>query len=186
MDSIYNLLKADDMRKVIKYTDTLASKKVFLELTDSDVNLLHIATHGVYNDVKGETETESMTHSLLAFAGANLGDEGLVSAAEIATMNLRQCELVVLSACKTGLGKIDDDGVFGLQRGFKNSGVHTLLMSLKNVYDDSTAALMKFFYQGLMKGLSKREALVNAQRDLRNSGFDAPEYWATFILLDAY
>ena len=186
VDSIYNLLKADDMRKVIKYTDTLASKKVFLELTDSDVNLLHIATHGVYNDVKGETETESMTHSLLAFAGANLGDEGLVSAAEIATMNLRQCELVVLSACKTGLGKIDDDGVFGLQRGFKNSGVHTLLMSLKNVYDDSTAALMKFFYQGLMKGLSKREALVNAQRDLRNSGFDAPEYWATFILLDAY
>ena len=54
VNNIYNLLKADDVRRIMKYTDTLASKKVFLELTDSDVNLLHIATHGVYNDVKGE------------------------------------------------------------------------------------------------------------------------------------
>ena len=60
-----------------------------------------------------------------------------------------------------------DDGVFGSQRGFKNAGVHTLLMSLKNVYDDSTAELMIRFYEYLMNGETKREALVNAQHDFR-------------------
>ena len=127
-----------------------------------------------------------MQNSLLAFAGANLDGNSLVTAADIATMNLRQCDLAVLSACETGLGKLGGDGVFGLQRGFKNAGVHTLLMSLKKVYDDSTADLMICFYQHLMNGASKREALVKAQRDIRDKGFSDPKYWATFILLDAY
>ena len=130
--------------------------------------------------------TGPMENSLLAFAGANLGNEGLMTAAEIATMNLRQCELVVLSACETGLGKLSEDGVFGLQRGFKNAGVRTLLMSLKKVYDSSTADLMTFFYKYLMEGSTKREALIKAQQDVRASGYTDPAYWATFILLDAY
>ena len=101
-------------------------------------------------------------------------------------MNLRQCDLAVLSACETGLGKLGGDGVFGLQRGFKNAGVHTLLMSLKNVYDDSTADLMIAFYKYLMNGFSKREALVKAQQDIKSKGYIDPKYWATFIILDAF
>ena len=157
-----------------------------MSLSDSKVNILHIATHGMYRDEKKSTDAESMQNSLLAFAGANLDDNSLVTAADISTMNLRQCDLAVLSACETGLGKLGGDGVFGLQRGFKNAGVHTLLMSLKKVYDDSTADLMINFYQHLMSGASKREALVKAQRNIREKGFNDPKYWATFILLYAY
>lgn len=92
---------------------------------------------------------------------------------------------MALSACETGLGKLGTDGVFGLQRGFKNAGVHTLLMSLKNVYDTSTAELMICFYRYLMSGVSKREALKKAQQDVRAKGYKDAKYWASFILLDA-
>ena len=109
-----------------------------------------------------------------------------MTAAEVAKMNLRECDLVALSACETGLGKMGTDGVIGLQRGFKNAGVHTLLMSLKNVYDNSTAELMICFYRNLMAGESKRKALIKAQQELRSKGYAEAKHWATFILLDAF
>ncbi len=186
VNGIQSILKNKGLKDVERFRDTEASKSAFMSLTDTKVNILHIATHGMYRDEKKSTDAESMQNSLLAFAGANLDENSLVTAADIATMNLRQCDLAVLSACETGLGKLGGDGVFGLQRGFKNAGVHTLLMSLKKVYDDSTADLMISFYQHLMSGASKREALVKAQRDIRNKGFNDPKYWATFILLDAF
>ncbi|MBO7116965.1 MAG: CHAT domain-containing protein [Prevotella sp.] len=186
VDGILSVLKNKGVSDAARFSDTEASKSAFMDLTDSNVNLLHIATHGMYKNEKQSTDAESMKNSLLAFAGANLDDNALVTAADIATMNLRQCDLAVLSACETGLGKLGGDGVFGLQRGFKNAGVHTLLMSLKNVYDDSTADLMIAFYNYLMNGSSKREALVKAQQDIRNKGYVDPKYWASFILLDAF
>ena len=149
------------------------------------MGVIHIATHGVYLDQKNASDSQSMFNSLLALAGANMTDDAFVSAADIARMNLRECDLAVLSACETGLGKLGDDGVFGLQRGFKNAGVHTLLMSLKKVADESTAILMTCFYKYWMGGSTKREALVNAQRELRSKGYSEPNYWTTFILLDA-
>ena len=185
INEIQNVLKSKRVKDVGRFRDTEASKSAFMQLSDTKVNMLHIATHGIYKDIKKSTDTESMQNSLLVFAGANLSDSALVTAADIATMNLRQCDLAVLSACETGLGKLGGDGVFGLQRGFKNAGVHTLLMSLKNVYDDSTADLMISFYKHLMNGATKREALVKAQQDIRTKGFNDPKYWATFILLDA-
>lgn len=185
VNGIQAILKGKGVKDVERFRDTEASKLVFMGLTDTKVNLLHIATHGIYKDIKRQTDAESMKNSLLAFAGANLDDKALVTAADIATMNLRQCDLAVLSACETGLGKLGGDGVFGLQRGFKNAGVRTLLMSLKNVYDDSTADLMISFYKHLMEGDTKREALVEAQKDIRRKGYTDPKYWATFILLDA-
>ncbi len=186
VNGIQAMLKDKGVKDAERFRDTEASKSAFIGLTDTKVNLLHIATHGAYKDVKRQTDAESMQNSLLAFAGANLDDNGLVSAADIATMNLRKCDLAVLSACETGLGKLGGDGVFGLQRGFKNAGVHTLLMSLKKVYDDSTADLMINFYKHMMNGSTKREALVKAQQDIRENGFNDPKYWASFILLDAY
>lgn len=186
IDGIQAVLKRKGVKDAVRFRDTEANKTAFMSLTDTKVSILHIATHGMYRDEKESTDAESMQNSLLAFAGANLDDNSLVTAADIATMNLRQCDLAVLSACETGLGKLGGDGVFGLQRGFKNAGVHTLLMSLKKVYDDSTADLMISFYQHLMNGVSKREALVKAQQEIREKGFNDPKYWATFILLDAF
>lgn len=167
--------------------DREASKKAFLRLSDTKINILHVATHGAYiTDEKNTSDTEAMSYSLLAFAGANLDSTGVVTAAEVAKMNLRECDLVALSACETGLGKMGADGVIGLQRGFKNAGVHTLLMSLKNVYDNSTAELMICFYRNLMAGESKRKALIKAQQELRSKGYTEAKHWATFILLDAF
>jgi tetratricopeptide (TPR) repeat protein len=183
VNGIQSVLKAQGVDHVIALRDTEASRVAFVSLSDSQVNLIHIATHGLFRDEKA-SDAESMKNSVLAFAGANVDDEALVSAADIAGMNLRQCDLAVLSACETGLGKLGDDGVFGLQRGFKNAGVHTLLMSLKEVHDQSTADLMIRFYLHLMDGSTKREALVKAQQEIRQMGYTDPEYWATFILLD--
>lgn len=187
IDGIIDILKESDFNDISKYTDVKASKSSFKSLDNTGINLLHIATHGAYddNDVK-QSNTASMNNSYLAFAGANISKDGIVTAAEIASLNLRQCDLVVLSACETGLGKLGSDGVYGLQRGFKNAGAHTLLMSLQNVYDAATADLMSGFYHYWLNGMSKREALVKAQQDLRKSGYKDAKYWATFILLDAY
>ncbi len=160
-------------------------KNSFLQLSDTKTNILHLATHGAYRSHKGITDVESMNNSILAFAGANTEEDSEVSASEIAQMNLRTCDLVVLSACESGLGKLGQDGVYGLQRGFKNAGVNTLLMSLRTVNDAATAELMVQFYRNLMSGMSKRKALVEAQKDLRAKGYTDAKYWASFILLDA-
>lgn len=184
VNDIQDILRSKGINDTERFRDTEASKTAFMGLTDSKVNFLHIATHGMYRDMKGASDAESMKNSLLAFAGANVDDDAFVTAEDISTMNLRQCDVAVLSACETGLGKLGGDGVFGLQRGFKNAGVKTLLMSLKNVYDDSTADLMISFYRHLMNGSSKREAFVKAQQDIRSKGFNDPKYWASFIMLD--
>lgn len=185
INEIEQVLKNGSIKKVVSLSDQNASKQAFLNLTDKKLNILHIATHGAYMPQKGMSDQEAMSSSILAFAGANLDEQGIVTAAEVAKMNLRECDLVALSACETGLGKLGTDGVFGLQRGFKNAGVHTLLMSLKNVYDTSTAELMISFYRYFMAGVSKREALKKAQQDVRAKGYKDAKYWASFILLDA-
>ncbi len=185
VSEIYALFKNNNI-EISMFTDTIASKTAFINLTDTKTNILHIATHGVYKENAKSSETESMNNSILVFAGANLTDNSLVTATEVANMNLRYCELAVLSACETGLGKLGNDGVFGLQRGFKNAGVQTILMSLKKVYDTSTAELMIKFYANLVEGQSKREALINAQKYIRTKGYNSPQHWASFILLDAF
>lgn len=122
-------------------------------------------------------------------SGANKGfldieNEGIITATDVSQMNLRNCELAVLSACNTALGGQGADGIFGLQRGFKNAGVHSLLMSLKPVYDESTSKLMVAFYQGIASGKSKRQSLLDAQKAVKGQGFKDGKYWAPFILLD--
>lgn len=163
-----------------------ASKKAFLSLSNTGVNIIHLATHGSYWGDKKSSEEESMNKSVLAFSGANVDTCGIVTASEVSHMNLRACDMVVLSACDTGRGKLGSDGVFGLQRGFKNAGVYTLLISLKSVYDDATALLMLEFYKGVMNGESKIEALVKAQQVLKENGYKDAKYWTPFVLLDAF
>lgn len=175
--------------------------------------LLHIGTHGFYfdenqskalsyfqrNSNADKTPEEiAMERSGLLFAGANPSlygkggsntgvDDGVLSASEIASLNLEGLDLIVLSACETALGKVSADGVFGLQRGFKKAGAESLLMSLWKVDDEATSYLMKEFYLNwLLKGDSKQSALDKAKMAVKaKPEWNSPRYWAAFILLDA-
>ena len=140
-------------------------------------------------------EDKALTRSGLLMAGANNilkgkdlpkdVEDGILTAQEIANLDLRGLDLVVLSACKTGMGDISGDGVFGLQRGFKKAGANSILMSLWDVDDEATKILMTAFYKNYLGGMSKRESLLAAQKAVRETpGFEDPEYWAAFILLD--
>jgi CHAT domain-containing protein len=174
------------------YTDSTATEASFKNLTGNNVNLLHIATHGFYctpqeinkeieflfqnNNELQVYEDNALNRSGLLFAGANNtlsgkalspDIDGILTAKEIGTMDLRNLDLVVLSACQTGLGDVTGEGVFGLQRAFKKAGVNSLLMSLWKVDDTATALFMTRFYKNMMTGMNKRNAFVDAQKYLR-------------------
>lgn len=140
-----------------------------------------------------------LTHSFLVMSGGNKlshreknesgMNDGILTAFEISQTDLSKVDLVVLSACETGLGDVDNGGVYGLQRGFKKSGANTILMSLDKVDDEATKILMVEFYKNLMSGKSKHQSLKDAQKHLRqvdNGKYDKPEYWASFIMLDGF
>lgn len=143
-------------------------------------------------------ENTILSRSGLILSGANLSlqnqdasnniEDGILTSQEIADMNLHGLDLVVLSACQTGLGDIvQGEGVFGLQRGFKKAGAKTILMSLWKIDDRATQILMNKFYENLVNGMTKRESLKSAQQYLRNyeNGiYEDPFYWGSFIMLD--
>lgn len=166
--------------------------------------LIHIATHGYFYNEEDEKiklfglGNHPLNRSGLLFAGADnkwFGeefpegvDDGFLTALEISNIDFSGLELVVLSACETGKGDISGDGVFGLQRGFKMAGANSILMSLWKVDDDATCLLMTEFYKNWIKrGKKKHEALNLAKQTVRShkeKGWDNPNYWAAFILLD--
>jgi CHAT domain-containing protein len=115
----------------------------------------------------------------------NSENDGFLSAQEIARMDLSNLDLTVLSACETGLGKIDgSEGVFGLQRAFKQAGAKSLLMSLWKVPDEETAILMnQFYYNYFHKRMSKSMALKFAQNEMKHKN-KSPFAWGGFILLE--
>ena len=112
-------------------------------------------------------------------------EDGILTAYEIAQLDLSNTELVVLSACETALGetKHANEGVFGLQRAFKLAGVKTMIMSLWQVPDSHTAELMTLFYQNWMAGESIRKALHKAQMTMKKK-YPSPFYWAAFIVVE--
>lgn len=192
VDEIYSILRKHT-KKTFEYKGRNASKTEFLSQDQiNSLGLLHIATHGKYIDDNESADSEAMDKSILAFAGANLyidlkDNDGIATASEIARMSLHDCDLVVLSACESGLGKLGSDGVFGLQRGFKNAGVQSLLVSLNEVADAVTADMMIAFYHNLFgsSGISKREALRAAQKEIR-AKYPDDDTWASFILIDSF
>lgn len=142
-------------------------------------------------------EDAILTHSFLVMAGGNRfvtrdtasdsNNDGILTSKEISQLNLGGLDLVVLSACESALGDIDNGGVYGLQRGFKKGGAKTILMSLDKVDDEATQILMVEFYRNLLEGKSKRQSLKDSQNHLRQiekGKYDNPKYWASFIMLD--
>lgn len=190
MKDVAKVLKSGKV-KVSSYEWTKADEAHFRALDEAGYDIIHVSTHGAYLGDRNTSASDAMRLSLLAFADINDFQEatdekndGILMAADIAQMNLRGCDLAVLSACETARGASGGDGVFGLQRGFKNAGVHSLMMSIKPVYDKATAKLMAYFYTNLANGMDKRNALVSAQRQLREEGFAEGKYWAMFIIID--
>jgi CHAT domain-containing protein len=132
-----------------------------------------------------------MLRSGLALAGANTwaqqgtppadAEDGILTAEDVTGLDLVDTELVVLSACETGLGDVHvGEGVFGLRRAFTIAGAATLVMSLWKVPDQETGELMTRFYEGVIAGRSRIEALRDAQLWLRQR-HPEPFYWGAFI-----
>ena len=111
------------------------------------------------------------------------GEDGILTAAEVALLDLRNTKLVVLSACETGLGDIKgSEGVYGLQRAFKMAGVKHIIMSLLKVPDKETAEFMTLFYKNLIKLKDIPVAFQNTQKVMRVK-YD-PYYWGAFVLIE--
>ena len=142
--------------------------------------------------------SDLLTWSFLVLSGGNKlierdimlrnEDDGILTALEIAKMDFRNLDLVVLSACESGLGyNGTDEMLFGIHRGFKDAGANSIIMSLNKVNDEATKIIMVEFYKNLMGGKNKHQSLKDAQKYLRqveNGKYDKPEYWASFIMLD--
>jgi signal transduction histidine kinase/ligand-binding sensor domain-containing protein/CHAT domain-containing protein len=162
--------------------------------------VLHIATHGFFlpnaeRDTEGKFKAgqNPLLRSGLALAGANrkvdiassTEEDGILTAYEAMNLNLDKTELVVLSACETGVGEVKNgEGVYGLQRAFKVAGAKSLMMSLWAVSDNATQKLMTEFYRQWMSGKNKRAALKAAQTSLRaDARYKSPYYWGAFVLV---
>lgn len=181
--------------------------------TANSENMEHRLRFLPHDYSKQSLEEQAMNRAGLMFSGANNTfwnevmvpdsiEDGVLTALEVAQLDLRGLDLVVLSACQTGLGEIGSDGVFGLQRGFKKAGAQTIIMSLWYVDDNATRDMMIRFYENYIgRHMSKHEAFVEAQHWIMdndsNYGYGDPEeilddetyhrrfpHWAAFIMLD--
>ncbi len=209
-NAVAGLLRSADY-DVYALSGNVATEESFKALSGSGLQILHIGTHGFYeseadlvnadrkfytNSQQQSDEDRSLSCSGLLFAGVNSTldpkrnreipegfDDGVLTAKEISRLDFSGLDLVVLSACQTGLGEITGEGVFGLQRGFKKAGAQTLVMSLWKVFDDSTQMLMTEFFKNLTAGMTKRAAFIAAQGKVR-AQFPDPKHWAAFVMVD--
>lgn len=160
--------------------------------------ILHIATHGFFLPAQADEMgrfTQNIENPLLrsglALAGANTwhkqeqlpadAEDAMLNGADVLGMDLQGTEMVVLSACETGLGEIQaGEGVFGLRRAFVLAGAKTLIMSLWKVPDQQTQELMVDFYEHVLAGMPRAEALRQAQLTMKQKHSN-PRYWGAFI-----
>ncbi|MEO0533940.1 MAG: CHAT domain-containing tetratricopeptide repeat protein [Cyanobacteria bacterium P01_A01_bin.123] len=146
----------------------------------TDATVIHLATHGLLEYGQVAASGVQDLPGAIALTPGN-GDDGLLTAAEILQLDL-QADLVVLSACDTGLGRIVGDGVVGLSRSLVAAGVPSVVVSLWSVPDAPTAELMTEFYQQLSQGQDKAQALRQAMLITRDR-YPHPRDWAAFTLM---
>jgi len=201
--SIDNIIQLEGAEKEVKEVSAILKNSTAIigqEATEEYIKniknprILHIATHGYFKKGQYQTPTQAMLNAGLLFAGVvdydrmNIRpyekDDGKLTAFEVMNMELDSTELVVLSACETGLGQASKEGVYGLQRAFKVAGAQTIIMSLWKVNDEATQLLMTKFYENWQKkGMDKRKAFETAQKNLRKQ-YKEPYYWGAFVMIE--
>jgi len=209
VDQIGEMMTSGDYQ-VVKYTGIEGNEESFKALSGRNTGIIHIATHGFFLPIEdtrrnefmqarlgdqpgGSILSDPMQRSGLMLAGGNKAwqgeeipteiEDGVLTAKEISHLDLRGTDLVVLSACETGLGEVSSEGVFGLQRSFKQAGVQSLVMTLWEVNDQATDYFMTEFYKSYLSGKEKRKSFLEAKKSCRHK-FPEPQYWAGFVLLD--
>ncbi|GAB3421721.1 CHAT domain-containing protein [Niabella aquatica] len=189
-------------KEVTIFTGDHATEAAFRSLGgNNSPAVIHFATHGFTfpdtptQESDPETSFKASDNPLLrcglVMAGGNRGwqgkahpneDDGILTGLEISSVQLPNTQLAVLSACETGLGKIEgSEGVFGLQRAFKLAGVNYIMASLWQVPDKETAEFMQNFYAQWLGGKTIRQAFLNTQQTMRKKY--TPYYWAGFTLV---
>lgn len=202
---IANILSTHGWKTAL-HTDIEATKSKFKALSGSNVDVIHVSTHGYYFPPTNKKEEQPsanifkisddpLIRSGLLFSGANSSwdktlephftDNGVLTASEISLIKLNHTRLVVLSACNTALGDIDfREGVYGLQRAFRVAGVGSMLVSLWNIPDDETSVFMTTFYQYLTNKMPIRDAYTATMRKMATSYPKNPKAWAGFVLIE--
>lgn len=188
-----------------------ATEQSFKMLSGSGVSTLHISTHGFFrsaqmlNDAIADSDNYDyniarrflssgiapisglvMRQGNISWQSSEILDEcdDLLTAEEIELMSFPNLRLTVLSACDTGLGEIDQDGVWGLQRAFRIAGTKSLICTLTKVDDYWTAQFMDALYEQAAQGKTIYDSFHTAQRWLRHELPDNPEIWSSFILIE--
>lgn len=177
--------------KTITFLEKEANESNLKKLVNPTV--LHIATHGFFTPSDNQSKNNSpLTQSGLLLAGAENGirenkngtdEDGVLTAEEVLTFNLDKTELVILSACETGLGVLrNGEGVYGLERAFRQAGAKSVIISLWKVSDEATNKMMQYFYKHWIVTKDKHKAFELAQKELRKE-FSQPFYWGAFVLV---
>ncbi len=210
IDSINSILKQNKCKSFV-YSREDANEESIKKLTGNSPKIIHIATHGEFVSEEKLSKKynrkelfamsrnykniyNNLSKSCLLFSGAinyinkkeipDKTDDGILWAYEIANLDLSNTEVVVLSACKTGLGDIKgNEGIFGLQRAFKIAGAKHLIVSLWKVSDKHTYRFMKEFYKNCFKEKDLKTAFNKTQTIQRKKYPNEPYYWAAFVLV---
>ena len=215
VDSI-SVLRHDEKDCVLR-GDSVTETKVRQIM--NQFHVLNISTHGYFAeaassgvDIRPADSDTQLSQSCLFLAGAerNLQNgsfdpsqpDGILSARELAAADLSNVDIVVLSACQSGLGHITIDGVYGLQRGLKTAGVRALVVSLWQIDDRATIQFMLEFYKNMKEGQKLHEAFSQARKTLQTKTvttsyfrrgrqplvvtkcYGKPQYYDAFILID--
>lgn len=211
IDEISDVLKGVGVKATKMYGEK-GTERSLRNLSGGNTDILHIATHGTHDESTYNEMSEGVipsliqhynpnddahSNSFLVMSGANhisgeaihnRDNDGLLRSNEVSHLDFHSVKLLVLSACESGRGNYGtDDMLWGIQRGFKEAGVKSILVSLNKVDDEATRILMVEFYRNLMSGKGKLKSLKDAQsylRQVENGKYDNPKYWASFIMLD--
>jgi CHAT domain-containing protein len=195
-----NALMTSNNWKTIMYIGSAATEDTVKHIKSP--NVLHISTHGFFwedkvgsaNDISEKSIVNPLLMSgivlfnggpLLATDNANSinKEDGILTAYEAMNLMLDKTELVILSACETGLGEVKvGEGVYGLQRSFTVAGAKSIIMSLSKVSDEVTIKLMENFYMYWLQSGNKREAFNKAKKELMKE-YPDPKYWGAFIMI---
>ena len=204
-------VEVDGINKVLKSSGYQVAELTQKDATETnlksakEVSILHIATHGYFlKDVEktswpigvhaDNAKDNVLLRSGLMLTGASDADKskagldssnnGIITSYEAMNLDLKGTNLVVLSACETGLGEIKaGEGVYGLQRAFLVAGAEAIVMSLWKVDDAATQQLMNNFYNNLVKTSDKQKAFKQAQQQLMTK-FKEPFYWGAFVMME--